>query len=168
MRPTAPSTARDVKHLTSSRYGVVVPDSVPLNTLLFRASAAFTTEYEQRLALAGYGDVSLAAATNVLRFLDDDAVPVGKLVRLSGVTKQAMSQQVARLAAHGYVSVEPDPADDRAKRVRLTNRGRRCRDVVALLHERVELDWRRRFGREEINRLRSDLEHVVDRLASGG
>jgi DNA-binding MarR family transcriptional regulator len=148
-------------------YLVVVPESVPLNTLLSRASTAFTWEYEQRLAVAGYADISIAAATNVLRFLDDEAVRVGSLVERSGVTKQAISQQVAHLVARGYVHLEPEEADSRAKRVRLTDKGRRCQDVTRPLHETVEREWRRRFGREDIGRLRTGLEHIVDRLAAG-
>jgi DNA-binding MarR family transcriptional regulator len=144
-----------------------VPDVTPLNSLLARASNAFTWEYEQRLALTGYDDLSFAA-TSVLGFLGDDATRIGTLVERSGVTKQAMSQHVAHLAARGYVSVESDPGDGRVKRVRLTEKGRRCRDVAGVLQERVEFDWRRRFGRDEINRLRADLEHITGRLAAGG
>jgi DNA-binding MarR family transcriptional regulator len=144
-----------------------VANSVPLNTLLARASNAFTSEYEQRLALAGYGDISFAAATNVLRLLGEDVVQVGVLVAKSGVTKQAISQQLSHLTAHGYVRLEPDPADSRAKLVRLTDKGRRCQDVAGPLHETVERDWRRRFGRDEIGHLRISLEHIIDRLAAG-
>jgi DNA-binding MarR family transcriptional regulator len=144
-----------------------VPDTTPLNSLLARASNAFTSEYEQRLALAGYDDISFAAM-GILRCLGDDATPVATLVKQSGVTKQAISQQVGHLVARGYVFVDSDPRDGRAKQVRLTEKGRRCRDVAGVLHERVELDWRRRFGRDEINRLRADLEDITDRLAAGG
>jgi DNA-binding MarR family transcriptional regulator len=144
-----------------------MPLNMPLNRLLARASTAFTSEYEQRLALAGYDDISFAA-TGILRCLGDDATPVTTLVKQSGVTKQAISQQIAHLVARGYLFVDSEPRDGRAKQVRLTEKGRRCRDVAGALHERVELDWRRRFGRDEINRLRADLEHITDRLAAGG
>ena len=142
-------------------------DNRPLSTLLSRAASAFIGEYEQRLALAGYEDMSFAAATNILRLLSDDAIRIGVLVEKSGVTKQAISQQLSQLATHGYVRLEPDPADNRVKRVRLTNKGRRCQDVARPLHETVERDWRRRFGRAEVDRLRTSLEHIVDRLAAG-
>ena len=43
---------------------------------------------------------------------------------LAGVSEGAISQQVAYLEKHGHVAVEPDPHDNRAKVVRLIERGR--------------------------------------------
>src|SRR6476660_3832202 len=45
------------------------------------------------------------------------------LATVADMTKQAMGEFVADLAAGGYVTVEPDPADRRAKLVRLNPRG---------------------------------------------
>ncbi len=46
------------------------------------------------------------------------------LARAFQVTKGAMTNTLQRLEARGLVSVEPDPKDRRAKRVRLTPAGR--------------------------------------------
>jgi DNA-binding MarR family transcriptional regulator len=44
------------------------------------------------------------------------------------VTKGAMTNTLQRLEAKGYVTVEPDPADGRAKIVRITRAGRAARN----------------------------------------
>jgi DNA-binding MarR family transcriptional regulator len=143
-----------------------VPYKAPLSTLLSRVSAAFTADFERRLADAGFPDLTFSLGTNVLRFLGPDGVRLGSLVEMSGVTKQAISQQVAYLEPRGYLTLEPDPADSRAKLVRLTDKGRRSQQVARALFRDVERDWQQRFGRDEMRQLRGTLEGILDRLAA--
>ena len=87
---------------------------------------------------------------------------MGSLAEMSGVTKQAISQQVAYLEARGYVAVEPDAADSRAKLVRLTKKGQRSIEAGLSLFAAVERDWGQRFGSDEIRHLRILLEDILD------
>lgn len=67
---------------------------LPLAALLGRVQGRYVAEFEQRLADAGYPDLSLAHGANVLRHLGtDDAVRLSALVARAGVSKQAVSQQ---------------------------------------------------------------------------
>jgi DNA-binding MarR family transcriptional regulator len=160
LRIDNPLTSTEMMHVTSG-----FPFPFPLSTLLGRVQAVFTAEYDRRLADLGMPDMSLALGTNVLRHLgDDEGVRLVKLADLSGVTKQAISQQVAYLEARGYVTVGPDPADSRAKRVRLTEKGRWCQDAGRPLFGAIEKDWHERFGRDEIRSLRHLLEGILEQL----
>ena len=87
---------------------------------------------------------------------------MSSLAEMSGVTKQAISQQVAYLEARGYVAVEPDAADSRAKLVRLTKKGQRSNEAARSLFAAVEREWRQRFGRDEMRHLRTLLEDILD------
>ncbi|MPZ95922.1 MAG: MarR family transcriptional regulator [Propionibacteriales bacterium] len=137
----------------------------PLSTLLGRVQAVFAIEYDRRIAELGIEGLSLALGTNVLRHLHGaEGVRLSRLVDLSGVTKQAISQQVAHLEAHGYVVVEPDPADSRAKLVRLTDKGRWSQDTARPVFADLEADWQKRFGRTEIRDLRLLLEGILTEL----
>jgi DNA-binding MarR family transcriptional regulator len=89
---------------------------------------------------------------------------MSSLAEMSGVTKQAISQQVAYLEAHGYVIVEPDAADSRAKLVRLTPMGQRSNEAAESLFAAVERDWRHRFGADEMRQLRTLLEDILGRI----
>lgn len=57
------------------------------------------------------------------------------------VTKATMTSTLQRLAAKGLVSIVPDPADGRGKRVSITDEGRQMRErcVAALAPELGEL-----------------------------
>lgn len=118
------------------------------------------------MASAGFGDITLAHGTNVLRFLDDTGIRIGALAALSGLTKQAVSQQVRYLEAHGYVTVEPDPSDQRSKLVRNSGRGWECRAVARPLFVEIERTWARRLGPGELATLRASLERVASVLTS--
>jgi DNA-binding MarR family transcriptional regulator len=75
--------------------------------------------------------------------LDKAAESPSRLARAFQVTKGNMTNTLQRLEARGFVTVEPDPADARAKIVRPTPEGRAARD--AALAE-VLPDYRRLFG----------------------
>lgn len=114
-------------------------------------STAFTADFERRLSDAGFPDMTFSLGANVMRFLrPGGAVRMGSLTEMSGVTKQAISQQVAYLEARGYVAVEPDAADSRVKLVRLTKKGQRSIEAAQSLFTAVEGDWGQRFGDDEM------------------
>jgi len=133
----------------------------PLSTLLGRVEAIYTTEFDSRLSEAGLPDMTLSLGTNVMRHLHGDAgVRMGRLADLAGVTKQAISQQVAHLKRTGYVVVEPDPDDHRAKQVRLTDKGIWSQQVSRPIFAELEKQWRRRFG-PAVDDLRAALEQIL-------
>ena len=164
-RRSAARTSSRIGQGLDCHYAGPVPQPAPLSTLLSRVGAAFTADFERRLSDAGFPDMTFSLGTNVLRFLrPDGAVRMGSLTEMSGVTKQAISQQVAYLEARGYVAVEPDAADSRAKLVRLTKKGQRSIEAAQSLFAAVERDWRQRFGGDEMRHLRTLLEDILDSM----
>lgn len=134
----------------------------PLSTLLGRVQAIYAAEFDRRLAEAGMPDLSLSLGTNVMRHLHgDQGTRLGSLVQMAGVTKQAISQQVSHLEAHGYVLVETDPDDSRAKQVRLTDKGAWSQQVSRPIFADLEKEWQQRFGATEISDLRAALERIL-------
>lgn len=139
---------------------------MPLSALLAQALAAFTVEFEQEIADAGYPDLSLALGSNVLRFLDEEGLRIGEIAERAGVSKQAISQQVTYLEKHGYLRVEPDPDDSRARLVYLTRRGRTSQERCRPLFGVVERRWQARFGTDNVHSLREALEAIVEQVGA--
>lgn len=140
---------------------------LPLSALLSQVFMAFTLEFERDMVGSGYPELSLAIGSNVMRFLGEDGLRIGTIAQLAGVSKQAVSQQVAHLEKHGYVAVEPDPADQRAKVVHLTPRGWETREVCRPLFGEIEARWEQRYGPDDVRRLRDALEAVAEHLERG-
>lgn len=69
------------------------------------------------------------------------------------LTKQSMGYLVDDLEALGYMQRIPDPADRRAKVVRLTERGRQVEETVREVILQIEADWSERMGQREYEQL---------------
>jgi DNA-binding MarR family transcriptional regulator len=113
---------------------------------MLEARRALASELDADLAERGYPELRPGHAA---LFLTVDRRSGSRLVDLAEearVTKQAMMAIVDDLESRGYVRRVVDPADSRAKLVRLTARGRtaaaECRRAVLSLDQRT----RRRLG----------------------
>jgi DNA-binding MarR family transcriptional regulator len=100
----------------------------------------------------------------LLALLPADGERVSRLTEHSGLTKQALAQALAPLEAGGYVEVGPDPADRRARLVRLSPLGREANAAVRARLAGVEQEWAARVGAERWAAARA----VLADLASGG
>ena len=126
-----------------------------LSALLSRVLLAFAIEFERE------SELSLAISANLLRVLDEEGVRVRDLPRLSGVSKEAIAVSLGFLQKGRYIVIEPDPSAARAKRVRLTAKGRAVQEKYSELLGVIESSWRERFGERIMNALRASLERLV-------
>lgn len=136
---------------------------VPLPRLLAEAEAAFAAEFDQRMRLGEFATLSLAHSRNVLRHLGDGPRRARDIVGDCGVSKQALSQQIAHLAHDGYVRIEPDPADARARLVTLTPKGARAQQIIRGLFVDIENDWAAEFGADDLTTVRRVLVALLNR-----
>ena len=133
----------------------------PLGSLLARAHAGFIVDFEARLRSSEIEDLSLAHSTNVLRHLAEGPRRTREIVDRCGVTKQAVSQQIAHLERNGYVSVGRDDEDQRARIISLTAKGEAAQSVIFRLFGEVEQDWAERIGEGEVAALRQALTALL-------
>ena len=76
------------------------------------------------------------------------------------MTKQAVGEVVTDLERRGYVERIPDPADGRAKIIRLTTKGREVYVTGWRLNKELEEQWAELFGEERVASLREALEVI--------
>ncbi|MFT4213615.1 MAG: MarR family winged helix-turn-helix transcriptional regulator [Microbacterium sp.] len=130
--------------------------------MLGQVQARFHEECEQRLADAGFADVSLSHSINVMRHLRSGSPRrISEVARASSVTKQAISQQAAYLVARDYIIVTPDESDGRRKCITLTPRGKACLQTMGTVFGEVKREWQARHGAERIAELMTLLEEIV-------
>lgn len=147
--------------LPSSAGCVGADGRPPLVNLLARAQASFIADFEARLRASSIEGLSLAHSTNVLRHLAEGPRRARDIVDRCGVTKQAVSQQIAHLERNGYVTVGRDGEDQRARIVSLTAKGECAQAVVHQLFEEVEREWAERIGDGEVAALRRSLTELL-------
>jgi DNA-binding MarR family transcriptional regulator len=90
-----------------------------------------------------------------------EGLRVTELAERAAMTKQSMHELVMHLERCGYVRRDPDPADARARLVRLTDRGREVQETAHAASARVHLAWRDRVGAARFDALWAALQEVA-------
>jgi DNA-binding MarR family transcriptional regulator len=93
--------------------------------------------------------------------IDPDGSRLTDLADRAGMTKQSVGEVTSDLEQRGYLERVPDPADGRAKIIRLTDRGHEAHAIGRGLIEDIERDWADRFGTERVAALRVALEAIT-------
>jgi DNA-binding MarR family transcriptional regulator len=74
-----------------------------------------------------------------------------------------MHELIAHLQRHGYLRREPDPADARAMRIRLTTPGWELEQQMRAASARVHLSWLEQLGAERFDALWAALRQLTGR-----
>lgn len=134
---------------------------VPLTRLLLDASRAIHAQTSDALVDRGVVNVTPGQAAALL-LVDRAGTRLTDLSGRAGVTKQTMMQTVDGLAGLGLARRVQDPADGRAKIVKLTARGLRARAQARRAVAAVEARVRRRLGDRRHEVFRSVLRELAE------
>jgi DNA-binding MarR family transcriptional regulator len=132
-------------------------DWIPLPPLLEDAREAGFEELHRRLAERGFADIRRAHGC-VFRWVEPSGTRLTELAEQAGHSKQAVGEFVCDLEARGYVERVPDPADGRAKIIRLTDHGAEAKAAALEVFAEIESEWAERIGPERVAALRDALE----------
>lgn len=149
----------------SSPEQLLPPDPLQTRTLGFLLREAYSRRQQcvyEAVAAAGHPKLR-ALHSPVLRHLPPDGGRVADLARATGLAKQSVGYIVNDLVALGYLRIEPDPEDGRARRLRYTARGHKL--LAALVQASREADdaLAATLGAERLRTLREMLEAVLDK-----
>jgi len=121
-------------------------------------------ERRARSTLRARGHTGLQPSHQVIfASLGPDGARLTDLAARAAMTKQAMGQLVDDLEEQGYVERIPDPADGRAKIVRLTGHGREFLEDAAEVVAAIWRDYADVLGERELARLQSRLGSLLER-----
>jgi DNA-binding MarR family transcriptional regulator len=135
-----------------------------LGILLFVAYRALEQRAHDAVVAAGITDITLAQARVAAR-IGPHGTRVSDLAEQARVTKQSAGFLVEQLEAAGYVERVPDPADRRARLVRLTPRADRVVSTANAEVERVLAEWVDHVGADRLRQMYEtlrDLREVTD------
>lgn len=117
-------------------------------------------ELHQRLGEEGHPAIRPGHGC-VFRFIDVDGSRVTTMAERAGMSKQAVGEVVDDLEALGYVERIPDPADRRAKLIRLTERGWDGQAAGQRIFADIERSWAERYGERRVATMRDVLEQII-------
>lgn len=143
----------------------------PLIALLQDVQRQMGDELHARLRKLGYEEIRPAHGC-VFGNMQPHGVRLTDIADRARITKQSVGEIVTNLEELGYVERIPDPADRRAKLVRLTPLGREVQRAARATFAEIEDEWGERIGTKKVAALRAALEElsllpplVLDRAA---
>ena len=130
--------------------------SAQLGVAMFVAHRSLEERAHQAVVEAGATDLTPAQA-RVLARVGPDGTRLVDLAAQARVTKQTAGHLVDQLEKAGYVERSPDPADGRARLVRLTSRAQALVPVANAEVERVLDEWTAHLGVRRMRQLEEAL-----------
>jgi DNA-binding MarR family transcriptional regulator len=103
----------------------------------------------------------------VLSLIPTDGARMTDLAARVDMTKQALGEFVAYLAQRGYLTVDPDPADGRARLVRRTARGEELKRLAERSIGSLEARWQRQVGTRRYATFKAVLRELADASEPG-
>lgn len=125
--------------------------------------AGFRTMADQgsvELSKAGYDDVR-PAHDFALHSILSGADSASELGRAMSITKQAAAKTIALLEDRGYVAREPDPADKRRVRLRVTDHGQAMLAEGEAVFDRLRQRLEEQAGPDAVAALEETLRQFV-------
>jgi DNA-binding MarR family transcriptional regulator len=135
------------------------PGTDHFGALLRDPALAMNELVSEALVERGFGDFRPALGT-IGQHVADSGSRITDLAQLAQLTKPTVVYLVNDLERLGYVKRVPDPADGRAKLIRLTARGTRAQGAAREIVAQIEQDWSRLLGAREFATLRALLERL--------
>jgi len=108
----------------------------------------------------GFDDVRPAHVT-LFRWPGPDGRRPSEVAADVQISKQRVNDLLRDLERFGYLALEHDPTDRRARIIRLTPRGRRLHETAVGIHAHIEQEWRQTVGPQQYERLRHTLARLM-------
>lgn len=131
-------------------------DEPNFGVLLFIPYRAMENRVFAALAAAGFDDLTPAQA-RVFQRIGPNGTRLTDLAAAAQITKQTAGFLVDQLEQAGYVERSPDPADARARLVRVARRGEQAVQATVSVVAAVEADWADHLGARDTAHLRRIL-----------
>ena len=109
---------------------------------------------------AGFEDVRPAQVT-LFRWPGPEGRRPSDVAADARISRQRVNDLLRDLELNGYLALEPDPSDGRARIIRLTDRGRRLHRIAIGEHEAIEREWEEELGARRYAELRSALAELA-------
>ncbi len=134
----------------------------PSNALLRSAYNSLAARiFGEVMARDDFGDLRPAHGNAMEQLELEDGLRLTEMAARAGIAVQSMGELVDDLEAKGYLERRPDPDDRRAKRIHLTERGRRNARVAKRAIADVENYLADLLGQRSYASLRRALEEII-------
>lgn len=115
----------------------------------------------QKSLARGHSGLKLNWDTVFINLNFRDGSRLVDIAQVNSMTKQAMSQIVADIESHGYLTKELDPADGRARKLKLTEQGERLIVDSLQAQQELEAEYCALLGEEKFAQFKALVAELV-------
>jgi DNA-binding MarR family transcriptional regulator len=134
---------------------------------LWRAFRAFELAMFEEVAQSGFGDITVADS-DVLVFVGPRGARLTDIAAQRRVSKQAAHEQIHSLVKRGYLVLDADPEDRRARIVRHTERGRALVAALRAVKQKLHNNVAAELGQDRLKALEDMLATIEATLGPSG
>ena len=109
---------------------------------------------------AGFADVRPTHVT-LFRWPGPDGRRPSEVAADVQISKQRVNDLLRDLEHLGYLSLELDRQDSRARIIRLTPRGHRLHQTAVGVHAQIEAEWSHTIGQRRYTQLKRSLHELI-------
>jgi DNA-binding MarR family transcriptional regulator len=134
--------------------------SPPIGALLRVAIDDVRARIYQGVVAAGFDDVRPAHVT-LFRWPGPHGRRPMEVAADTQLSKQRVNDLLRDLERLGYLELDVDPSDARARIIRLTARGKRLHKTAVEIHAGIETEWAAAVGGRQYEQLRETLLRLL-------
>jgi DNA-binding MarR family transcriptional regulator len=124
------------------------------------AWVAFREQMYSKVVEAGYTDLQRAHFA-LFRYPTIADMRPSQLAEQAGLSRQSTNDLLRQLEAKGYIRLQPDPTDRRAKLIALTDRGSGLMELLRSTAQQVSEEWAAVVGQDRIVAVRATLLELL-------
>jgi DNA-binding MarR family transcriptional regulator len=144
-----------------SRTSPQVSDpQLPIGALLRFALDDVRARIYAGVVADGFDDVRPAHVT-LFRWPGPEGRRPSEVAADANISKQRVNDLLRDLERLGYVELDADPTDSRARLIRLTDRGRCLHETAVAVHAQIEDEWAGALGERGFLQLREGLGRLT-------
>ena len=133
---------------------------LPIGALLRFGMHEIRRRIYEGVVAGGFGDLRPAHVT-LFRWPGPDGRRPTDVAADVQLSKQRVNDLLRDLEALGYLQLERDSADSRARVIRLTDRGKALHELAVAIHAGIEQEWTQRIGEHHYRQLRDSLSQLI-------
>jgi DNA-binding MarR family transcriptional regulator len=133
---------------------------VQIGALLRFAVDEVRTRIYEGVVAGGFDDVRPPHVT-LFRWPGPDGRRPSEVAADVQISKQRVNDLLRDLERLGYLRLEPDASDSRARIIRLTPRGRALHELAVGAHAKLEAEWAASVGKRRYAELRKTLRELT-------
>ena len=137
-------------------------EEVPMPVLLRHARVTYGAAMHKALEKAGYDDLPKNGMYIIGGLALGLDIPLGRLIKELGISKQAAGQLADALVTRGYLARRADENDRRKLVVTLTERGKAAAATQAAARKKIDAQLLAAVGREDVERTCRTLTVLID------